>query len=169
MVATRPKRAPAIKGVEISVFAHATEDEERVRQAVMNLIPEGVDAVGAEVQRLRGHHNDPILLMTMRIKRRRAAGELFRNLIRGLSTPDRLRLLDEVEDRVDEAGSLYLRLDKQEAYRGRAALHDVDPIRMKFRFRVPHKADPVTFVRSHVSNIIDEIENGPGDRDFAGG
>lgn len=158
MAETGQTKAPAITGVEIWVCAHATEDEVKVERAVLNMIPEAVGRPISKVQRLSGHHNDPILLMRMRINKRKAAGEMFRNIVRSLSPLDRQRLFDEAEDRVDEAGNLYLRLDKQDAYRGRAMLCEADPIRMKFRFRVPHGADPASTVRAYIA----EVERGTG-------
>ena len=145
-------------GVEISVFVHATEEEEKVERAVLNIIPTGVGA-NPKIQRLRGHYNDPIILMTTRIRKRKAAREVFRGLIHSLSSLDRRRLFDEIEDRVDEAGNLYLRLDKQNAYRGRAVLHESDPIHVKFKFRIPHGVDPIRAVLASISAINNEAEH----------
>jgi len=162
MVAKRLETAAVISGLEVSVFTHATEDERKVERAVLNIISIGVGGTSSKVQRLRGHFNDPIVLTTMRIRKRKAAREAFRSLIRSLSPLDRRRLLDEAEDRVDNAGNLYLRLDKQSAYLGRAVLHDADPIHMKTRFRPPHSVDPVRAVRESLAAIIDEAEQESG-------
>jgi len=153
MAATEATRASLVEGVEISVFVHATEDEGKVERAALNLIPEGIGTPTSKVRRLTGHHNDPIVLMTMRIKKKTAAGEIFRNLLRSLSKLDRLRLIDEAEERVDEAGNLYLRLDKQSVYRGKAVLQESDAIRVKFKFRVPHGANPVSTVRASIAEV----------------
>jgi RNA binding exosome subunit len=64
--------------------------------------------------------------------------------------------MEEVEDRSDKAGSLYLRLDKQGALKGVRALVDIDPIRMRFRFRIPHKTDPVVVISASITSIIDD-------------
>lgn len=162
MADARSAEAVVIWGAEISVLVHATEDERKVERAVTNLVPEEAGGIRTRVQRLSGHHSSPLVHMTMRITRRRAALETLRNLVRSLSPPDRRRLVDEAEERVDDAGSLYVRLDKQSAYLGRAVLHEADSIRMKFRFRVPHGADSVGFVRACLAEHIEEVEPGPG-------
>lgn len=147
-----------ITGVEMSVCAHATEDEIKVEQAILNMTPEGFGRPITKVHRLRGHHNDPIVLMRMRIDKRKAAYDMFYNLVRSLSALERQRLFDEAKDRVDEAGNLYLRIDKQSAYLGRVVLHEADPIRMKFRFRLPHRADPISAVRAYINEVIEVVE-----------
>ena len=162
MTDVRSARVVVISKVEISVFAHATEDEEKVERAVLNMIPKEFARPRPKVQRLKGHHNDPLVRMTMRITKRSAAVEMFRSLMRSLSPPDRRRLLDEAVERVDKSGNLYLRLDKQRAYRGGAVLHETDSIRMKFGFRAPHGVDPVSYVRTCVAEVGDEVEHEAG-------
>lgn len=146
----------SITEVEMSVFVNATEDEDKVERALRNIIPREI--TGAKVERLtlKGHYKDPITIITARIRKKRAAKEVFRATIKALSSLDQNRLMEEVEDRADEAGSLYLRLDKQGALRGVRALVDVDPIRMRFRFRIPHKTDPVVVIRASITSIIDD-------------
>ena len=144
-----------VTGVEISVFAHATEDEEKVERSIRNLIPEGVTEFKIERQALTGHYRDPIILITARIRRKKAAKEVFRATMRALSALDQHRLLEEIEERSDEGGGLYLRLDKQAAFRGEGILNEIDPVRVKFKFWIPHGMDPAAFIRSSISEIVD--------------
>ena len=146
----------SITDVEMSVFVNATEDEEKVERALRNIIPPEITGVKVERQTLKGHYKDPITLITARVRKKRTAKEVFRSTMKGLSSLDQNRLMEEVEDRSDEAGSLYLRLNKQGALRGVRTLVDVDPIRMRFRFRIPHKADPVVVIRASIASIINE-------------
>ena len=148
----------SINGAEVSVFSHATEDEAKVRKAVFNLVHEEYSKSGLATQGLTGHYNDPLVLMTLKIVGRKDTFEAFKQIMEKLSTQDRLRLLDEAGDRVDEAGNLYVRLDKQRAFGGVAVLNDPDPIRVKFKFRIPHGSDPAVAVRSFILNVIGEIE-----------
>lgn len=150
-------KARVVTGAEISVFAHATEDEEKVERALRNTIPAEITGYKIDIQRLKGHYKDPITVITAHI-RKKAAGEVFCATLRTLSSLDQHQLLDEVEDRSDKAGSLYLRLDKQAAFRGVGRLSLVDPIRMKFRFQIPHGMDPVAFIRSSIATILDETK-----------
>jgi RNA binding exosome subunit len=151
-----PRKDQFVIGVEISVFAHATEDEGKVERALRNVIPPELAGFRVDRRGMRGHYNDPITLITARIRRKKEATETFRATMASLSSLDRYRLIEEIDDRVDEAGNLYLRLDKQRALGGAGVLNEVDPIRIKFRFQVPHSADPVAFIRSSVTAVIDE-------------
>jgi RNA binding exosome subunit len=147
-----------VTGVEISVFSHATEDEDKVERALRNMIPQGVSNIKVDMRRLRGYYNDPITIMTASIRKRKGATETFLATMRALSTLDRYRLIEEIEERVDKAGNLYLRLDKQRALGGVEVLNEVDPVRIIFRFQVPHGADPVSFIRSSIDAVVGESE-----------
>jgi len=147
-----------VTGVEISVFSHATEDEDKVERALRNMIPQEVSNIKVDMRRLRGYYNDPITIMTASIRRRKGATETFLATMRALSTLDRYRLIEEIEERVDKAGNLYLRLDKQRALGGVEVLNEVDPVRIIFRFQVPHGADPVSFIRSSIDAVVGESE-----------
>jgi len=157
-VADEGSKQAVVLGVEFSAIAHATEDERKVERAVLNLVPEEAGGVATTVQRLSGYHGSPLAHMAMRISNRRSALETLTSLLRSLSPLDRRRLLDEAGDRVDSAGNLYLRLDKQRAYLGGAALHEIDSIRVRFRFRIPHGVDPADFVRRSMEEIMGEAE-----------
>ncbi len=150
-----PPSTYEITSVEISAFAHATEDEEKVERAIRNIIPEDV-GVKIEMKRLRGHYNDPIALITVKITKKKWATKMLRAVIRNLSTLDRYRLMEEIEERVDDAGSLFLRLDKQRAFGGVEVLSEVDSIRVKFRFQIPHGSDRVGFISSAIEAIDNE-------------
>jgi RNA binding exosome subunit len=141
------------KAVKISVFAHATEDEEKVKQAVKRIAPyEHI----FESQRLSGHYEDPIILITSKITKKKEATNLLANIIKKLSSLDRQTLLDNLPNHVDPQGNLYLRLDKQKAYNGKVTLHENDPIRIKIKFQLPHKADPVVVLRENIINMEDD-------------
>ena len=144
-----------VVSVELSTIAHATEDEDKVERAIQNLFPEGISEVSLKKQKLSGHHKDPLTLISTRIKKRREAALMLRSIIALLPPLDRERLLEELEDRVDESGNLYLRIDKQKAFKGSGALHDEDPIRIKFSFRVPHKRPALEYIESVLTLLIE--------------
>ncbi len=144
-----------VVSVELSTIAYATEDEDKVERAIQNLFPEGISEVSLKKQKLTGHHKDPLTLISTRIKKRREAALMLRSIIALLPPLDRERLLEELEDRVDESGHLYLRIDKQKAFKGSGALHDIDPIRIKFSFRVPHKRPALEYIESVLTSLIE--------------
>ena len=139
-----------VKAVEISVFVHATEDEEKVKQAVKRLArfePE------FEFQRLSGHYEDPINLLTAKTVKKKEATNFLANILDKFSSLDKSTLVQNLPNHIDQQGSLYIRLDKQKAYHGRAVIAENDPIRVKFKFQLPHKADPVVVVREFILNL----------------
>ncbi|MBS7653421.1 hypothetical protein KEJ13_09890 [Candidatus Bathyarchaeota archaeon] len=146
-----------VVSVEVSVFSYATEDEKKVERALFNLIPEEAIRPSLRVERLSGHYRDPLLMIKGRVTDGGLAGEILRRLVEALTPIDRERLILEVEDRVDEAHNLYLRLDKQKAYIGRALLSEADPIRLKFKFS--GCKDPVSAIRSHIASIIEGLKD----------
>jgi RNA binding exosome subunit len=72
-----------VKSAEISVFSHATEDEAKVKKAIMNLVPN--IEIEIEESKLSGHFEDPILLFTSKIEHRKDASELLALIYKGFS------------------------------------------------------------------------------------
>jgi RNA binding exosome subunit len=136
-----------VNSVELSVISYATEDEERVERALRNLMPPEFDAKVTR-QRLKGYYNDPITRILVKVTKRKEASRVMRQVVGLISTLDQSKLLDEIEKRTDDAGSLYLRFEKQRALSGVAVLNDYDPVRVKIKFYVPHGEETDTFIRS---------------------
>ena len=145
-----PEERP-VRSAELSVYSYATEDEEKVKKAVTNILGEVEPEF--EEEKLTGHYEDPITVVSVKVDQRKDATSILARVYTRLSSLDQTQLTDELPDRVDPSGNLYLRLDKQKAYNGKIALSEVDPIRIKFKMQPPHKADPVVFVR----NLLTEI------------
>lgn len=150
-----PTGRPAVIGVQLSVFAYATEDEAKVERALRNAIPSDVSGIKFSSRRLTGHFRDPITVLTAEIRRDKDATKVFQATIRALPTLDRYRLIEKIGERTDKAGNLYIRLDKQRALAGVETLNDVDPVRIKFKFRVPHGEAPASFIRTAIEAVID--------------
>lgn len=124
--------------IDMRVFAHATEDQDKVLTSARNLIPpEHVEAISFKKTNMTGHHGNPIILLEARIEDKNAIEGFFRNLARGLNSLDKEQLGTEIEKSL-EKGNLYLRLDKQSAYQDRLKLEPADPIRLKLHFKRPN-------------------------------
>lgn len=129
--------------IDVSLFAHATEDEDKVLRAVQNLFPsEWWDSVTFTRKNLWGHHKNPIALFETRIKDKEVIQAFIESLSSNLSVMDKQELFDEI-GRYVEKGSLFLRLDKQVAFRGSPKLCTADPIRVRIRFRKSKLEDVV--------------------------
>jgi RNA binding exosome subunit len=67
--------------IDIRVFAHATEDPERVLTATRNALPrESIDTVTFKKANLTGHHGNPIILIETRVKEKKQVQAAFEKL-----------------------------------------------------------------------------------------
>lgn len=114
-----------VKLLRASVFTHATEDLSRVRQALLNIVPQelrGSISITEEV--VKGHHGNEIKIYRFELHGDYAL-RVLKYIICSLSDGDRSVLLLSVGDRVGDVKShLYLRLGKQESYMGRLTVRD---------------------------------------------
>jgi RNA binding exosome subunit len=128
-------QAVPIAYVDVRVFAHATEDLDKVLAAVQNVLPQGLaSTVAFKKTALTGHHGNPITLFETRIKNRKVTQALFEKLASSLNMADKEALSCEISQHL-EKGNLYIRLDKQCSYMGELRLGQADPIHVRVHFR----------------------------------
>ncbi len=133
--------------VDIRFFAHATEDVNKVIEAVQNVLPSGhAEDIVFNKRNLRGHYGNPITFFEAKIKNKEAIRALVENLSSYLSEVDKETLRREIHLHV-EKGSLYIRLDKQAAFRGKLRLCTSDPLHIRVRFRKTKIEDIVKICR----------------------
>ncbi len=142
-----------VRQVEVSVFIHATEDRAKVLKALHNIFPREAEFPSYIETNLDGYYGDPIIMLSLLVKNRKPATELFDYLIQNLTSLDYVTLLDELPQRIDETKNLYLRFDKQKAFNGKLILERHDSIRVKISFIVPHKADPAVVLRDYMEAV----------------
>jgi RNA binding exosome subunit len=139
-----------VKSVELTALVHATEDQAKVRKAILNLVPADAEPPAFEAMSLTGYYNDPITALRMTLKNRRPSTDLVVGVFKRLNSLDQTTLLDELPQRIDENKNMYIRLDKQRACRGQVSLSAHDSIRLKAKLQVPHGGDPVEIVRAYL-------------------
>lgn len=133
--------------IDVRVFAHSTEDVEKVLSAVRNVLPtEFVDKVAFKKTGLTGHYGNPITLFEAKIKEKNVMKAFFEKLASGLSSLDKETLNSEIEQHLDK-GSLYIRLDKQSAYLNELKLCSSDPIHLRIHFKKADKEEIVNACR----------------------
>ncbi len=133
--------------VDIRFFAHATEDVDKVIEAVQNVLPSGhTEDIVFNKRNLRGHYGNPITFFEAKIKNKEAIRALVENLSSHLSELEKETLHREIRLHL-EKGSLYVRLDKQAALQGKLKLCTSDPIRLRIRFRKTKIEDIVKICR----------------------
>ncbi len=125
-----------IGSVQIEAFAHATEDPAKVIHAISNIIPN--PEIELQTENLRGHYDNPILLLHLKIENHQRVEQILTILRDKLGPENKESLSRELTQHTDERGWLYLRLDKQELYRGRLVLNSGDDV-VKVRLSLaPH-------------------------------
>jgi RNA binding exosome subunit len=125
----------SIAYIDLRAFAHATEDPDKVLNAIRNIIPtELIDTVIFKKSNLTGHHGNSITLLETRIKEKNTTQLIFEKLSSGLSILDKEQLNNEIDQHL-EKGNLYLRLDKQSAYLNQLKLGITDPIHLRIHFK----------------------------------
>jgi RNA binding exosome subunit len=124
--------------VRLTTFIQATEDEDKILDAIATFIPEEIDEedVIFDVEETRGFFGNPIKVVNVEIKRSKAVRTFLRHFKELLSEGDRRYLLDNLDEKVDEEGTFYIRFNKQKAYLGEAEVEegpDVIQVRIKVK------------------------------------
>lgn len=111
--------------VDLRAFCYTTEDEKRVEQALRTYLPEEFPIERAESE---GHFGDRIVVLSARVEKADGIRHVL-DKVAELEDIDRIR--DELDERVNDNCALFMRLDKQAAYRGRAELGEGITLRAK--------------------------------------
>ena len=126
---------PPIAYIDIRVFAHATEDHEKVQAAVRNLLPDELaQTLVFEKTSLTGHYGNPITLFTAKLTDKKLLPAALERLGMGLNSLDKEELSRNLKLHL-EKGNLYLRFDKQSAYLGNIKFTQNDPVHFKIHFK----------------------------------
>jgi RNA binding exosome subunit len=121
--------------IEIRVFAHATEDPDKVLISTKNLFPlELRDNLTFNKTQLTGYHKNPILLYKTRINDKSMPLQILRYISDHLSSVDKEDLTDKIKIHLEKK-NLYLRFDKQFAYGSTLKFSAKDPIHLKVHFK----------------------------------
>ncbi|MFX1518589.1 MAG: RNA-binding domain-containing protein [Promethearchaeota archaeon] len=124
-----------LKSIEFTTHVHATEDLDKVKQAVLFLLPENLRSkIELKVKKVIGHWNNPIHLIEAKHSDAENAMLIIKYLMKSLNDEDK-NVLREGLDRRIEKSHLYLRFDKQAAFNERLKIKDEDDvIRLKVTF-----------------------------------
>ncbi len=136
----------------LSTLAHSTEDKEKVMksfQAICSSVLPGK----IETARLRGHYGNEIVAFRVHVRPRKQAERFFVHIWSRLSSLDRDEIMLNLQEYVDASGTLYLRIGKQESYKGAVTLLNSDPIKVEVQFatRRPQEDSLMTRIRSRMN------------------
>jgi len=126
---------PPIGFIDIRVFAHATEDSDKVQTAVRNLLPEELaQTLVFEKTSLTGHYGNPIILFTAKLTDKKTLPAALEKIGSGLNSLDKEELSRDLKLHIEKR-NLYLRFDKQSAYLGTIRFTQNDPVHFKIHFK----------------------------------
>jgi RNA-binding protein len=126
---------PPIAYIDVRVFAHATEDPDKVQTAVRNLFPTELSATLIfEIQSCTGHHGNPIILFASKLTDKKLLHKALEKIGKDLGALDKEELNRNIKLHL-EKGNMYLRFDKQSAFLGSLKLTQNDPIHLKIHFK----------------------------------
>ncbi len=128
--------APRFHWLKLRATAHQTEDPERVAEALRTA--SGLDdeafEQALEATAFDSQFGGKVTMLEVAVTRNRAVRDAFDHLL----APGALRdlVLGQLEARVDDEGTLYLRVDKQAAFQGSIQPGDGDDtVQVKFRIQ----------------------------------
>ncbi|HDZ36020.1 MAG TPA: RNA-binding protein [Thermococcus sp.] len=124
--------------VRLTTFIQATEDEDKVLEAIGTFIPEEIDDedVIFDIDETTGFFGNPIKVVNVEIKRSREVRQFIDYFKELLSEDDRRYIIENLDEKVDEEGTLYVRFNKQKAYLGEPEIDegpDVVQVRIKVK------------------------------------
>jgi RNA-binding protein len=126
---------PTIGYIDIRVFAHATEDVEKVQTAVKNLLPEELaQTIIFQKTNLTGHHGNSITLFVIQLTDKKILPSALEKIGSKLSSLDKEELCRDLKLHLEKR-NLYLRFDKQAAFIGIIKFTQNDPIHFKIHFK----------------------------------
>jgi RNA binding exosome subunit len=141
---------------KISAIVHATEDVDRVLQALSRVFPEGSLPSNPDTRRFDGHYGNEIRIVDLSI-RGAAARSFLTYLWKSLASFDRASILNALDKHLDPSGGLHLRLDKEEVFRGILRIKDQDPIKIHLSFRKGIKSNLDLY--QGIKQLLESLEN----------
>ena len=140
-----------IDNISFRAFSHATENEDRVKKAVIN-VSKSEDLT---CSKSCGYHGNPITIIETKITHARD----IKDFLISLSEEDIKQLIDTIDLRVDDESFFYMRLDKQEAYPGNPMLNngeDVISVKGKIKSYPQNRENAVASIKQTLDMILDK-------------
>ena len=102
---------------------------------LMRLIPDSLKGRQLFTRRyIQGHYGNPIVTFEARLTKPSEIGAFTTFLLSQLSSEDKLAIQRDLRLYSDADGNLYIRIDKQQTFRGIVQLGEEDPIRVRMKF-----------------------------------
>ena len=111
---------------KIDLILHATEDFQKIAEPLNDLF--AIEKEDIAKQELSGHFGNPILMLHVEIKKKRA-DQFIKKLVSLIPREIMSELLTNIEERIFES-SMYIRFSKQNLVKKTLTLEEKDPIRI---------------------------------------
>jgi len=111
---------------KIDLILHATEDFQKIAEPLNDLF--AIEKEDIAKQELSGHFGNPILMLHVEIKKKRA-DQFIKKLVSLIPREIMNELLTNIEERIFES-SMYIRFSKQNLVKKTLTLEEKDPIRI---------------------------------------
>ncbi|MDR0778626.1 MAG: exosome protein [Methanomassiliicoccaceae archaeon] len=134
--------------LKVRSFCYATEDQEKLNDLMVRI--SGTEDFNAEMS--DGHHGNSMIILAAELKGNAECTELFRRLGKDIIDS----LLNDIEKRIDDDCTFYMRLDKQAAVLERYELAhhgDVVSITCKIASHPARKDIATNNMRTFLENI----------------
>ena len=145
---------PPIKIKEIQIYCncHATEDLEKVEQAILNIIPEDIRGkVETRITKTQGHAGNSIILIELKINHNKLINSALNYLVKKISDIDKEYLYQVKDNHLDKNNCFYIRFDKQAAFNDILNLDNGDnTIRLMIKF---------ILYKREINKIFNSLEN----------
>jgi RNA-binding protein len=118
--------------IEISILIHATEDENKVLEPILEFIEQSAESIKIDFIKTEGHWKNPIHRLV--ISADKEPDKIFKKLYTKLVENYSENEADSyIKTNTDKKGDFYIRLDKQKFCIGKIIFSDRDSIRMIFK------------------------------------
>jgi len=111
---------------KIDLILHATEDFQKITEPLNDLF--AIEKEDVTKQELSGHFGNPILMLHVEIKKKRA-DQFIKKLVSLIPRDTMNELLTNIEEQIFES-TLYIRFSKQNLVKKILTLEEKDPIRI---------------------------------------
>jgi RNA-binding protein len=102
-----------IHNISYRAFVYGTENKEKVLDSIKTLFPSS----SPQCESTEGFYKNPVLILSNKIDKKSEIKDFVEKLST-MSDPARKRILNRLEDRIDDYGNLFLRFDKQRSFLG---------------------------------------------------
>ena len=118
-----------IHNISYRAFVYGTENKEKVLESIKTLFPNSIP----QCEAAEGYYKNTLLILSNKIENKREIKDFVEKLSK-LNVPARKRILNSLDDKMDDSGNLFLRFDKQRAFLGDLKVVDHgDSIHLKIK------------------------------------